>query len=1138
MQNLFEFDYNFFKLTPNEARQMDPYQRLLLQQTWQCMEDAGYDPNTLAGSKTGVYMGVGGQNVYLKYLEQVDPDGAKYAKVSNLPAVIAGRISYCFDLKGPSLTINTSCSSSLVALHYACQDILRGTCKMAVVGSANLNLFPVQHLGIGIESDDGQTRPFDESSTGTGTGEGVLAFFIKPLEDAIKNNENIHAVIKGSDVNHDGRTIGITAPNPASQAEVIQNAWKNAGVHPETIHYIETHGTGTRLGDPIEIEGLCSAFEKYTNKKQFCAIGSVKANIGHLDGASGLAGALRAILAMKHKAYPPLANFHFANKEIVFEDTPVYPNRRLIPWHEKDAPRRCGVSSYGLSGTNCHVILEEAPQTDPHAIRSGACRMKMDILTVSAASRYSFWELVKRYRVFIRDNPEINIHDFCYTVNTGRAHLAYKCAIPFGTVQELQDRLDEILSERFENIYASEELTGDIHTDRGVVQISGQSDTASPVHAQCQMYVAGNKISWRGWYENVEKQHVPTYPFELLECIFEPKTAEEDIADFLHSIKWEKKSGAAEKEASIIKRALIFDRNSLFAQEFCQELTGRGINAERIEAAKEDHHVLDHYIKIFTAIPPGALTHLFYFSMPEAHKSFNDDLMRTILPVQELLNIVQAFSIVHGNHPLSLCMVSKLTYQVTGMESELFPQNASLHGFGRTIRYDIPTISTITIDIDESTTPMELLENICDPDWPRMVAVRHQERYVQTLGEYQTALPENCQSQDAIRKGGVYIITGGAGGVGLSLAEQMAKTCPVQLILLQRRQFPDRETWMKEVKVNEDPEMREVLGKMIYIESLGSRVSCVQVNICCYDDVETVFGDIRKTYGAIHGIVHAAGIADAHSVFRLDETILEQVLSPKTTGTMNVFEATKQDDLDFAVLCSSVSSLDAVKGQGAYTAANAFLDAFAAYARMQGKNYQCINWPTWAHVGMAKHIDETSETMIFQPIQKHRAAMLFERVIKDRCPSVVLGKINADMMKAGYGGFMTNETSSRDDGKKKESLHALKKSRGDGETVADHVARIWQGVLGLENADRKKSFLELGGDSILAIRLFREIDRVYPNVICMADIYTYASIDALTQYMQAKTVVPETENLDVLLDAFETGDISLENALDAMDHMI
>lgn len=293
------------------------------------IEDAGYGGKKLVGSKTGIYVGYCNISLeeYLRFIEMADPSLFNISIPGNIKSIIASRINYLFDLKGPSMLIDTACSSSLTAVHIACQAIRNGDCDLAVAGGVKLNLIPgvkSENEDIGISASDGRTRTFDDSSDGTGGGEGVGAILLKPLHQAMLDGDDIYAVIKGSAINQDGSSVGITAPNSAAQEAVILKAWEDARVNPNTITYIEAHGTGTKLGDPVEMNGLERAFRKHTDKKQFCAIGSVKTNIGHLDGAAGMAGMIKAILSLHYKKLPPSLHFKRPNRSIPFIDSPLH----------------------------------------------------------------------------------------------------------------------------------------------------------------------------------------------------------------------------------------------------------------------------------------------------------------------------------------------------------------------------------------------------------------------------------------------------------------------------------------------------------------------------------------------------------------------------------------------------------------------------------------------------------------------------------------------------------------------------------------------------------------------------------------------------------------------------------------------
>lgn len=358
-----QFDPLFFNISPLEAETMDPQQRLFLMEAWSALEDAGYTSKKLNGIKCGVFVGTS-QSDYLKIIEEGEVSNPTDVFTGLSPSILASRISYFLNLNGPSVSLDTACSSSLVAIHEACQSIHSGDSTMAIAGGVRLIMTPdllIQSSKAGIMSPTGKCRAFDQGADGIVLGDGVGAIILKDYEEAVKDHDHIYAVIKGSGINQDGRTNGITAPSAQSQTRLEQKVLRHAKVNPEDITLVETHGTGTKLGDPIEVSALKETFSKFTNKTHYCALSSVKANIGHTSMAAGVAGVIKVLLAMKYKMIPPQIHMDQINEHINLENSPFYINTELKEWKtEKDQPRMATVSSFGFSGTNCYIILEEA----------------------------------------------------------------------------------------------------------------------------------------------------------------------------------------------------------------------------------------------------------------------------------------------------------------------------------------------------------------------------------------------------------------------------------------------------------------------------------------------------------------------------------------------------------------------------------------------------------------------------------------------------------------------------------------------------------------------------------------------------------------------------------------------------------
>jgi acyl transferase domain-containing protein len=423
------FDAAFFGFTPREAEVMDPQQRLFLEHAWQALENAGYDAERCAG-RIGVCAGVS-SNAYL--LDNLLPNrnalesvGQFQTMISNDRDFLATLVSYKLNLKGPSLTVQTACSTSLVAIHLATQSLLNHECDMAMAGGVSIRLPQKQgyfYQEGGILSPDGHCRAFDEQARGTVSGSGVGIVVLKRMPEALRDRDTILAVIKGSAINNDGALkVGYTAPSVEGQAAVIEEALAMADVAPETISYVEAHGTATPLGDPVEVAALTRAFGAQTAQIGFCALGSVKTNIGHLDAAAGVAGFIKTVLALKNKTLPPSLHFQKANPQIDFAHSPFYVNDRLREWQA--SPRRAGVSSFGIGGTNAHVILEEAPAIEP----APAARSH-DLLVLSARTATALEAATDNLAAYLKQNPEVHLGDVAYTLQAGRRTFAHRRAV-------------------------------------------------------------------------------------------------------------------------------------------------------------------------------------------------------------------------------------------------------------------------------------------------------------------------------------------------------------------------------------------------------------------------------------------------------------------------------------------------------------------------------------------------------------------------------------------------------------------------------------------------------------------------------------------------------------------------------------
>lgn len=422
------FDAAFFGYNPREAEMMDPQQRLFLECAWHALEHAGHDPDNYPGA-IAVYAGVT-MNGYLLHNILANPEAARLADgfqtiINNDKDFIATRTSYKFNLRGPSFTVQTACSTSLVGVSLACQSLLNYESDMALVGASSLGI-PVKagyfYEEGGVFSPDGYCRAFDAKGKGFIGGDGVAVVVLKRLSDAVTEGNTIYAVIKGAAINNDGANkIGFTAPSIQAQAEVIAMAQAIAGVTPETISYIEAHGTATPLGDPIEIAALNRVFQENSDAKQYCAIGSVKTNIGHLDVAAGVTGLIKTALSLYHQLIPPSLHFEEANPAIDFENSPFFVNKALSPWKEGNSPRRAGVSSFGIGGTNAHTVLEEAP-----SLPTTTSSRPYQLLLLSAKTEPALEAVTNNLCDHLNHGPIESFADVAFTLQVGRQPFAFR----------------------------------------------------------------------------------------------------------------------------------------------------------------------------------------------------------------------------------------------------------------------------------------------------------------------------------------------------------------------------------------------------------------------------------------------------------------------------------------------------------------------------------------------------------------------------------------------------------------------------------------------------------------------------------------------------------------------------------------
>ncbi|WP_459212158.1 beta-ketoacyl synthase N-terminal-like domain-containing protein [Aquimarina rhabdastrellae] len=521
------FDPMFFNISPVEAESMDPQQRLFLQSCWHTMENSGYNPHSFSGSKCGVYVGcAAGDYLQQSKKHQLSAQGFTGAAGS----ILAARISYFLNLQGPCISMDTACSSSLVAIANACDALVSGSIDAALAGGVYVMATPSMHImssQSGMLSPDGKCHTFDQQANGFVPGEGVGAVMLKRVEDAEKDGDNILGLIRGWGVNQDGKTNGITAPNTESQTQLEQQVYDQFDIDPNSIQLIEAHGTGTKLGDPIEIEGLRKTFKKYTQEKEYCALGSVKSNIGHCLTAAGVAGVIKVVQSLKHQQLPPTINFEQLNEHINLDDSPFYVNTKLRDWKVKEGQQRqAAISSFGFSGTNAHLVLQEyipdsgkVTQKPVQVVKENGAFM----IPLSARSEEQLQQKASNLLRFIEERKgSLDLIEVGYTLQEGREAMEERLGLMIREENELIEKLQDYIQGK-ENI--SGVYRGQVKRNKEGLRIISHDvemrDTIVEKYIDQQklsklldLWVKGLEFDWNKLYSSKPKRiSLPVYPF-------------------------------------------------------------------------------------------------------------------------------------------------------------------------------------------------------------------------------------------------------------------------------------------------------------------------------------------------------------------------------------------------------------------------------------------------------------------------------------------------------------------------------------------------------------------------------------------------------------------------------------------------
>ncbi len=1062
-----KFDPQFFNIAPIMATFMDPQERIFLEAVWSCLEDAGYTPKAMENpdeldtrGNVAVYAGVTFNEYGLYGAEEIGR-GKKAALNSQIYS-IANRVSYLFNFGGPSLSVDTACSSSLYAVHLACSSILAGEAEMAIAGGVNLSLHPSKYITLDwakFLSSDGHCHTFGKDGDGYVPGEGTGAVLLKPLWKAKQDNDHIYAVIKGSAVNHDGKTYGYSVPNPVAQSAAIQKAVKKAGVSPRTISYVEAHGTGTSLGDPIEITALSEVYQRYTKEKQYCSIGSVKSNIGHLEAAAGISQVLKVVLQMKYKTLvPSRLNSDGQNPNIQFTDTPFYVQQKEEEWKRPvidgvEYPRRAGISAFGVGGVNVHMILEEYEETEKPEVQSLECPV---VITCSAKNESALQRYVKKIYDWIRKQDKVelpDIRDMSYTMHIGRMELAHRVAFLVKNYEELEQHIQKFLNGQIpKGVWTGKVSSLEERKQKEDAENWQQVQDPAQI-AEC--WTKGITLDFNAMYQDYKPKRVslPVYPFEK-EAYWmytkERQTQKEDVQEEAQDVL-EEQQGVLEQlsdvyeeerrtivighiqklfaqilyftegrlpdpeegffalglESVATRQALImleeefqvsldeqvffnypnitelsdyilsilsFDGSAIRKEEQTETIYykeqwfdtehlaqtvdfGRGTVAI-IELAKEyeekiqetcNQEVLENVIfypaatdfveAVKAGILPDKVVFAKYLGQLAQEDKVKDRIYQNVLPVFEVLKGVME------QCDKNIC----LYYFFLNDHSEKAAEYAAINGLFKSVMMENQNIHAKTIGIsDEKALKKQLIEILTSEI--KAGCVENEIQYMKGRREvrklYDVRFKRNIRCK--FKSKGVYLITGGFGGLGRIIAAYLSKEYAANLILCGRRAWND-----------------EMEDQRRHIEEAGGTVHYIRADISEEADTRRLVEEAKELFGRIDGVIHAAGIIEDDNIQNKSEEVIKNVLAPKVFGTSYLDQYLGNEKIDFFLLFSSVSSVLGNAGQSDYCYANRYMDNFAEIRNKRVKRGErkgrtiVINWSFWKDGEM--NLDEIQE---------------------------------------------------------------------------------------------------------------------------------------------------------------------------------
>ncbi|MGL5741200.1 MAG: SDR family NAD(P)-dependent oxidoreductase [Legionella sp.] len=1076
MDNIRHFDADFFNVSPREAKYMSPQQRVLLETSYHALEDANLSLDAIKGSKTGVFIGFGTneyQRVLLSQGLSLEDLNIYYA-LGNVPNTLSGRIAYVFDFQGPTEAIDTACSSSMTAIHNACLSLQVGECNLALVGGINTILLPDSNVTLSkakMLSPESRCKTFSDDADGYARSEGCAVLVLKRLSTAIQDKDTILAVIKGSAINNDGKSEGFTVPNGNAQEEVIRTALHKAKLSPADIDYIEAHGTGTPLADPIEMSTLTRIFSASHSQEKPLYVSSVKTNIGHCESASGVAGVIKAVLSLQtHKLFKHL-NFKKINPKITLKNTLIPLD--TVDW-QKDHDVRCvGVSSFGYSGANAHVILQEVPKLEK-PIRDLPQR---SLLVLSAKNKAALELLLASYQHYLMQTND-EYADICYTAATCRAPFLFRVAIQASSAKDAAAMIQN-------NEYTIYQAKQGSHPH----SLMPKSMDLEQVQSAFQ---EGESIDWVAFYKSFEvafaKVKLPLYEFVREEFwgLKEKGKLKDALMpkEWYFQLQWQQQARDKDSDKNPGSHWLL-----LGAQQWAPYLNADGLPV----LLEEDNYSLEQLDGVIFAVGLDASPSLDSESAIDFQKK----------SIKKLLNLVKELN----QKNIKLQLVVLTTHAVAELASgPLNLANSPLIGFVRTLVLELPQFQTLLIDLD-TLDPESNAEKIVHEIhynhgqyYEHFLAYREGKRWVARLKR--ASLSDKRRS---LLGEGRYLITGGCGGLGLVTAQAFLSAGAKELILTSRNVHkPEIKTEIKKIK-SAYP---------------GRTVRVVQLDVTNKEDVHHLLVELNQD-GLLKGIIHAAGVAIKSPLLEHQDRDVDFLFSGKVQGGWYLHEQSQNIDLDFFVVYSSIASVFGSNKESVYSAANSFLDALIAERHRLGLVGTAIQWGPWGDVGMAKKRaqDPGLKNALINNEQGH---VLIKMLINQQVPHVAV--ISPDYLQfmldfvpnpqPAFHLHLANELQVVEHTPYHHLspwlTHYIQLSKDKRlQACKDMVCDLCKGILelpGSDDLDADDGFFDLGFDSLMLTEMATMLkEKLAPTVQVMVNIgFDYPTINKLAHHIESE----------------------------------